>query len=375
MAKRKRKKLKEPFVSIVRIGGVILAIILAVFLLYRYEIHTLKRLGYSEKASNSILFKFKKSYVKSVHYSDTLNAAFESEAYEEKYLKYYAQIDYYEGDLLIPNINSLLKKKYSVSEINVILGHGSLEDVKEFAKRDKVVYLDEFFEYPYARIRLYDRYLAYSDETGENTYNTIVYVNLGIDKEEYTDPYIVTEFSNDMLVNKHFSLNKNFVPNNLVSVSIDDTNGEEIKLNGEAYKAFKQMKADMNKEGLDIVINEGYRSYADQEALCDYYRNLYGDNYVSKYVALPGFSEHQTGLAIDISSTSVRTFANSKEFSWMLDNAYKYGYILRYDSIFMEDTQFNSEPWHYRYVGTEISNYIHEHYMSYEEYYAVNLFK
>ncbi len=375
MAKRKRLKLKEPFISIGRIGGIILAIILAAFLFYRYEIHTIKRLGYSEKASQFILFNFKKSYVKSVHYSDTLNAAFESESYNEKYLKYYAQIDYYKGDLLIPCINSLIEKKYSVSEINVILKHGSLEDVRDFAKRDKVVYLDEYFEYSFARIRLYDRYLAYSDESGENAYNTIVYVNLGIDKEEYNEPYLVTEFSKDMLVNKHFSLNKSFVPNNLVTVSSEDSVDEGIKLNGEAYRAFKQMKSDMNKEGLDVLINEGYRSYSDQEELCDYYRNLYGDNYVSKYVALPGFSEHQTGLAIDLSSTSTRTFSNSKEYKWMLDNSYRYGFILRYDSRLITETQFNSEPWHFRYVGSEISNYLHEHYMSYEEYYAVNLFK
>ena len=375
MAKRKRLKLKEPFISIGRIGGIILAIILAVFLFYRYEIHTIKRLGYSEKASQFILFNFKKSYVKSVHYSDTLNAAFESDSYNEKYLKYYAQIDYYKGDLLISNINSLIEKKYSVSEINVILAHGSLEDVRDFAKRDKVVYLDEYFEYSFARIRLYDRYLAYSDESGENAYNTIVYVNLGIDKEEYNEPYLVTKFSKDMLINKHFSLNKNFVPDNLVTISSEDSVDEGIKLNGEAYRAFKQMKSDMNKEGLDVLINEGYRSYSDQEELCDYYRNLYGDNYASKYVALPGFSEHQTGLAIDLSSTSTRTFSNSKEYKWMLDNSYRYGFILRYDSRLITETQFNSEPWHFRYVGSDISNYIHEHYMSYEEYYAVNLFK
>ena len=364
MAKRKRLKLKEPFISIGRIGGIILAIILAVFLFYRYEIHTIKRLGYSEKASQFILFNFKKSYVKSVHYSDTLNAAFESDSYNEKYLKYYAQIDYYKGDLLISNINSLIEKKYSVSEINVILKHGSLEDVRDFAKRDKVVYLDEYFEYSFARIRLYDRYLAYSDESGENAYNTIVYVNLGIDKEEYNEPYLVTEFSKDMLINKHFSLDKNFVPDNLVTISSEDSVDEGIKLNGEAYRAFKQMKSDMNKEGLDVLINEGYRSYSDQEELCDYYRNLYGDNYVSKYVALPGFSEHQTGLAIDLSSTSTRTFSNSKEYKWMLDNSYRYGFILRYDSRLITETQFNSEPWHFRYVGSDISNYIHEHYMS-----------
>ena len=101
----------------------------------------------------------------------------------------------------------------------------------------------------------------------------------------------------------------------------------------------------------------------------------YGDDYVNRFVAKPGFSEHQTGLSFDIGSTSSNVFANSKEYKWMLDNAYKYGFILRFTKKYESITQFRNEPWHYRYVGKDIAKYIHEHNISFEEYYAMFLDK
>ena len=87
-------------------------------------------------------------------------------------------------------------------------------------------------------------------------------------------------------------------------------------------------------------------------------------------MALPGFSEHQTGLAFDIGSTSSKVFAESKEYEWMKDNAYKYGFILRFTKSNAYITGFRSEPWHYRYVGKKIAKYIYENDISFEEYYA-----
>ena len=101
----------------------------------------------------------------------------------------------------------------------------------------------------------------------------------------------------------------------------------------------------------------------------------YGQNYVDKYVAKPGYSEHQTGLSFDIGSRKVNVFANSKEYLWMLDNAYKYGFILRFKKKYENITGFRNEPWHYRYVGKDIAKYIYENDMTLEEYYAVFLDK
>lgn len=180
----------------------------------------------------------------------------------------------------------------------MILAHGSDSDVTEFAKRDKINYLEEFFSLPYAKLKNYDRYVDYSNETGEDDETTVLAVNLDMDKEHYEDPVIVKEFSTDMLVNKHRSLEKDFEPDDLVSIdeeyAADDTQaGSRIAVN-----AFIKMYKAAKKDGYDLVINSSYRSYEEQEDTCDTYRQLYGENYVLNYVAMPGFSEHQTGLSL-----------------------------------------------------------------------------
>ena len=373
--KIKRLKLKKPFISILRFIGIILIVLLFIFLFYRFEIFSISRLGYSEEASKNILFKFKKKYIKSIPYSKTLNAAFESSDYKEKYLSKYNDIDYYNDKILIKTINKLLDKKYSVNDINLILSRGSVKDCYEFSKKDKVIYLEEYFDFEFARIRLYDQYVDYGNETGDSAYDTIVYVNLGINNDEYVNPNIVDTFNINMLVNKHFKLNSDFNVPDLVKVDKKYTNNDDIMMNREAYEAYIKMSDALSKEKLGIFITTAYRSYNEQKELCDYYKKLYGNEYVKKYVAQPGFSEHQTGLAIDIGSVKSNTFASSKEYKWMLKNAYKYGFILRYTKKFQDETGFKNEAWHYRYVGVDIAKEIHDKEMSYEEYYATKIFK
>ena len=373
--KVKRLKLKEPFVSISKIIGIILVVIFLIFLFYRFQILSVSRLGYSEEASKNILFKFKKKYIKSVPFSKTLNAAFESDDYDEKYLSKYDDIDYYKGKNLIKAINKLLDKKYSVNDINLILSRGTVDDALEFSKKDKIIYLEEYLNFDFARIRLYDQYVDYGNETGDTAYDTIVYVNLGINNEEYVNPNIVDKFNINMLVNKHFKLNSDFKVPDLVKVDKKYTNNDNVMMNREAYESYIEMSEALNKENLGIFITTAYRSYDEQKELCDYYKKLYGNEYVKKYVAQPGFSEHQTGLAIDIGSVKSKTFASSKEYKWMIKNAYKYGYILRYTKRFEEETGFRNEAWHYRYVGRDIAKVLHDKDMSYEEYYATKIFK
>jgi D-alanyl-D-alanine carboxypeptidase len=128
-----------------------------------------------------------------------------------------------------------------------------------------------------------------------------------------------------------------------------------------------------SKEGYSIVINSAYRSYQDQVDLSNYYLQAYGQTYVDRYVAKPGYSEHQTGLAFDIGSRSVNVFANSREYTWMQENAYKYGFIHRFTKKHEFITGFREEAWHYRYVGKEIAKYIYEHNISLEQYWAMFL--
>lgn len=370
MAKKRKLKLKKPFIVILKIIFIIILVLLGVFLFYSYQVKDITKLGYDKDASKNILLLGKKEAIKSYEYSDTLNAAFKSKYYKDGNLDSYSKIKYQNQKNIIKNINTLIDKGYSNSNISLILAHGNDEDVSEFAKRDKIKYLEEFYSLSYAKLKYYDRYVKYSSETGEDEETTVLFVNLSMDTDDYVDPVKTSSFSIDMLVNKHYKLDEDFVPDDLVEFDKKYCNDEVQEGNREAVVAFKNMYEAAKKEGLELVINSSYRSYQDQENICNTYKDLYGEGYVSRYVALPGFSEHQTGLAFDIGSASSKVFAESKEYEWMQDNAYKYGFILRFTKANAYITGFRSEPWHYRYVGKKIAKYIYENDISFEEYYA-----
>lgn len=370
MAKKRKLKLKKPFVIILKIIFIVILVFLGMFLFYSYQVKDVSKLGYDKEASKNILLLGKKDAIKSYEYSDTLNAAFKSKYYKDANLDSYSKIKYQDQKNIIKNINTLIDKGYSNSNISLILAHGNDDDVSEFAKRDKIKYLEEFYSLSYAKLKYYDRYVKYSSETGEDEETTVLFVNLSMDTDDYVNPVKTSAFSIDMLVNKHYKLDEDFVPDDLVEFDQEYCNDDVQEGNREAVVAFKNMYEAAKKEGLGLVINSSYRSYQDQENICNTFKDLYGEGYVTKYVALPGFSEHQTGLAFDIGSTSSKVFAESKEYEWMKENAYKYGFILRFTKSNAYITGFRSEPWHYRYVGKKIAKYIYENDISFEEYYA-----
>ena len=370
MAKKRKLKLKKPFVIILKIIFIVILVFLGMFLFYSYQVKDVSKLGYDRDASKNILLLGKKDIIKSYEYSDTLNAAFKSKYYKDANLDSYSKIKYQNQKNIIKNINTLIDKGYSNSNISLILAHGNDDDVSEFAKRDKIKYLEEFYSLSYAKLKYYDRYVKYSSETGEDEETTVLFVNLSMDTDDYVNPVKTSAFSIDMLVNKHYKLDEDFVPDDLVEFDQKYCNDEVQEGNREAVVAFKNMYEAAKKEGLGLVINSSYRSYQDQENICNTFKDLYGEGYVTKYVALPGFSEHQTGLAFDIGSTSSKVFAESKEYEWMKENAYKYGFILRFTKANAYITGFRSEPWHYRYVGKKVAKYIYDNNISLEEYYA-----
>ncbi len=376
MRKIKRIKLNPIFQKVLKTLAIIFCIFLGIFIFYEKQIYDLTKIGYSRTSSKNILFSKNKDYVMSIGENKTLNLAFESNDFDENNLENYSKIKYVPHKHLIQNINKLLKIGYSNSDINIILSHGTDESVSEFTKRDKVRYLEEFFSFDFAKLENYDRYVQYSDETGDSEYDTVLYVNLNLDQDDYSDPVTVSKFSLDMLVNKHRQLKEDFVPSDLTTIDAKYASDDALECSRLALNAFVEMYEAAEKDGYHLVINSSYRSYQDQVDLTELYLKTYGQSYVDKYVAKPGFSEHQTGLAFDIGSRDVNIFANSKEYTWMQDNAYRYGFVLRFDKRYEDLTGFRSEPWHYRYVGKDIAKYIYEHNnMALEEYYAIFLDK
>ena len=145
--------------------------------------------------------------------------------------------------------------------------------------------------------------------------------------------------------------------------------GKQHLLADVAYEKYVEMWDAAKKEGLSMMVVSAYRTE-------DYQRNLYNNNvrtsgkvYADNYSARAGHSEHQTGLAIDLGSTYT-SFEYSAEFRWLQNHAHEYGFILRYPKGKEWITGYAYEPWHYRYVGTDVAKIIYEEGITFEEYYV-----
>lgn len=158
-----------------------------------------------------------------------------------------------------------------------------------------------------------------------------------------------------LIANKTYSLPADYNPGELLS---------------ECSAAFEQMKSDASAQGLSIWNASGFRSYSLQESLYTRYSNRDGKEAADRYSARPGHSEHQTGLAIDLNEIS-SSFANTAEGKWIAENCHKYGFILRYLQEKEAQTGYMYEPWHIRYVGTDVATKIYESGLCLEEYFGI----
>lgn len=179
--------------------------------------------------------------------------------------------------------------------------------------------------------------------------------------------YGVTYVDGVVIANKTYSLPSNFAPNNLVAI-----NGY-IKVVDYVKDAFLSLSSDAKAIGLNIYASSGYRSYSNQKYIYENYVSMDGKENADRYSARAGYSEHQTGLAIDVNTIDM-TFDNTSESVWLRENAYKYGFIIRYPKGKEEITGYMYEPWHIRYVGKELSNKLYKDgsYITLEEYYGIN---
>lgn len=369
MATVKKNKLKKP-VKVIILVLCIAFIGISIPVGYRmYHSHKLSELNYDKKAIASILKERKQSYVYEIGENKTLNAAFQSENYQEKYLDSYAKLSYQDQEDLILNINTLLDKEYTIQEVEAIISHGNNEEVTAFAKREKQDDVLDYMTFDYAKLKNYDRYVAYQLEQREDEEDTVTYVNLNLDKEYYTDSILITEYSETVLANKYRQLGEEYVPVDLMKIDEEYAVDSEQMLTKVAALAFLEMVKDAQKEGYFILANSAYRSYQEQQEIYDLYKNEYGQTYVDNYVAIPGYSEHQTGLALDVASKDSKIFADSKEFEWMKENSYKYGFVMRYPKGKENITGYKYESWHYRYVGKQIAAAMYENDLTFDEYY------
>ena len=139
----------------------------------------------------------------------------------------------------------------------------------------------------------------------------------------------------------------------------------------EARSAFEKLCGDAKEQGYTVRAMSAYRPYNYQVTLYQNYVDKDGQEAADTYSARPGFSEHQTGLVVDVddASYSYTSFHKSPSFKWMQDNAHKYGFIMRYPEDKVDITGYSYESWHYRYVGVNIATKIHDEKITFDEYY------
>ena len=211
----------------------------------------------------------------------------------------------------------------------------------------------------------------YDDGSQKNISLTVTFGPL---TESFTYNVVKQEVSENnyaLLVNTFTGVGETFEPSDLVvSDWIYYTNGRSntvSQLRSEANAALEQMFTAAENDGIELWACSGYRPYDMQQKLYDAAVASLGED--QNDTAKPGYSEHQTGLTMDITWASAsgglyQSMEYDEEYAWLTENSYKYGWVLRYPKDSEDITLYMFEPWHYRYIGVEMATAYHESGMS-----------
>lgn len=286
-----------------------------------------------------ILFIF---LIKKINYKKTYDYKLSSIGYSKE------EISVIKSKLKNDYIDKLLKKKYDENIANLI-------DEKYFIYKN----LDEYLEYKKLNKKVSNKEIV-------SLINTEANIDW-IDNEKETDiskGYL-------MLVNRLYGLNSEYKVDDIIDVpSKYAYNG--VKISNSIIDNITNMIDAAREEGYVFVLSDGYRSYAEQKKLYDKYKNIYGLREADRLVARPGHSEYETGLSFNIVPYN-KVYdkpKESKEYEWLYNNAYKYGFIFRYKEDKTKLTLFDEFVWRLRYVGTDAANIINSENICFEEYYA-----
>ncbi|MGV8905262.1 MAG: M15 family metallopeptidase [Acetobacterium sp.] len=199
-------------------------------------------------------------------------------------------------------------------------------------------------------------------------------------KTKETDTIVTNENASSeegitQVVNKNHRISADFVPDDLVSVDLPST--RDTQLRGVAATALSGLFNGAEAANLELFCCSGYRSYETQEGLYNWNVETYGVEGAELVSARPGMSEHQMGLAMDVTSASagfdlLESFGSMPEGQFIKENAYKYGFIVRYPEGKTDSTGYAYEPWHLRYLGVAVATEIYNSGKTMEEYYGVN---
>lgn len=339
--------------KIILLTLILISLIGIYFLVSNTNETKLKNAGYSKEEIKQIMtIVEEKDYEVFLKYDKSLIELITSKDYKEKNFSKY--IEYYQKN-----------KKSSIKDIITIVN--SKYDLKDYPASPLLANLVKEKYYIYENTA---RYLDYGNSNKTDSNKTVKIVNSNADKPFYSENYDSNlEDESLILVNKYYHLKENYEPNDLITLPSNYNKGLNSSMRKEAADAFMEMADAALLDNITIKNASAYRSYTYQKDLYDKYVKKDGKEKADIYSARPGYSEHQTGLCTDINIVD-SSFDNTKESKWLKENAYKYGFILRFPKEKEDITGYKYESWHYRYVGKKAAKIIHDDDLTLEEYYA-----
>lgn len=177
-----------------------------------------------------------------------------------------------------------------------------------------------------------------------------------LDKLSKTDEELLQKYS------KVYFLNEHYVPESLKAIANEwkYTEAKDLRLHSKVIPYFNEMVQDAKADGVDLWVVSAYRSFGDQGTLKSNYVITYGSG-ANTFSADQGYSEHQLGTTIDFTTKGLGGgldgFGSSAAFSWLQNNAYKYGFTLSYPE---NNSYYEYEPWHWRFVGEDLARDLHK---------------
>ncbi|MEX0934886.1 MAG: M15 family metallopeptidase [Candidatus Paceibacterota bacterium] len=197
-----------------------------------------------------------------------------------------------------------------------------------------------------------NKYLSYDD-----TIRGLSGIVGDLDKLARTDEELLQKYS------KVYFLNEHYVPENLSIIDPEYTynRDREYEVHSNVWPRLKALLDEAEDKNLELKVISAFRSFGTQAGLKSSYTVTYGEGTANQFSADQGYSEHQLGTAIDFTTPEVGAsfsgFEDTEEYTWLQENAHKYGFVLSYPE---DNSYYKFEPWHWRYVGVELATKLYE---------------
>ncbi len=270
---------------------------------------------------------------------------------------------------------------YTLDESKLIIDKLNDKNEEYFVNNEKNNYIIDLLHEKYFLEKYLYEYLDYKKANKKKSNSDVVaIVNVRANKEWYDKDTVKPtnlDMGNLILVNKFNYLDSSFIPSDITNINLSfaySTNSVTKDCND----AYITMASKAKEDGIVLLVNSSYRNYERQESVYKEFYYSKGVSYADQYAARAGYSEHQTGLAIDVftnGASTTDTFEESDAYKWLQDHAHEYGFILRYPKDKEYLTGYSYESWHYRYLGVETATKVYESGLTYDEYYAYYLDK